>query len=306
MTSLPYPYFVKDIPVDASNGRAALPAVGTCRFDPSTCFDPSEYRAICDKNREQALVDTDTPETKKENEKLKKKYMKQGVAMASTYLQKTLQLDVSVVDVQVVVTAEDVLTTDGCLAACLLDAGCTAIVMDGTHVEAMDVAKIPRERLIAHFDDESVATEESVVAALVHAGTISVFLPDHSLDTVERILSLVPEKNDKVSFVMACGEDVEAMCTTVAAISKKCKDWKGHIGLIDPPVKCLGLCFAACMKTDRADGLYTTVVCTRCEEALGFVYSSKVRDGWDRSDREWTTRLSCIHLIQFIPNSFVL
>jgi hypothetical protein len=30
------------------------------------------------------------------------------------------------------------------------------------------------------------------------------------------------------------------------------------------------------MKTDRADGLYTTVVCTRSGEALGLVYSSKV------------------------------
>ena len=276
MTSLPFPYFVHDTPVDAAQGRAALSAVGTCRVDPSTCCDSTEYRALCEKNREQALVDTDTPETKSEHEKLKKKFMKQGVAMASTYLQKTLQLDVSVVDVQFVLKSDDVLGTDGCVAACLLDAGCAAIVMDGTNVKAMDAAKIPRERLMAHFDDERYATADVVSEALIHSGTISVALTHHSLETVDRILALVPDKKDKVVFTLACSGSDEDMCRTVAAISKKCQDYKGKIGLVDPTPTCLGLCFAACMKTDREDGLYTTVVCTRSDEALGLVYSSKV------------------------------
>ena len=277
MTSLPFPYFLHHTPVDAANGRAALSAVGTCRVDPSTCFvETTEFRAICEKNREQALVDTDTPETKSDNEKLKKKFMKQGVAMASTYLQKTLQLDVSVVDVQVVLSSEDVLGTDGCVAACLLDAGCAAIVMDGTNGEAMDAAKIPRERLVAHFADEHQATPDAVSKALVHSGTISVALTSNSLETVDRVLALVPEKKDKVVFIMARYGSDEDMCTSVSAISKKCKDYKGKIGLVDPTPTCLGLCFAACMKTDREDGLYTTVVCTRSDEALGLVYSSKV------------------------------
>jgi len=283
MTSLPFPCFVRDTPVDAAQGRAALSAVGTCRVDPSTttCGDSTDFRAIRDKNREQALVDTDTPETKSEHEKLKKKFMKQGVAMASTYLEKTLQLDVSVVDVQFVLASDDVLGTDGCLAACLLDAGCAAIVMDGTNVQAMDAAKIPRERLMAHFDDEGQATADAVAQALVHSGTISVALSHHSLETVDRILALVPETKDRVVFTLACsGSDDEEMCRTVSAISKKCHDYKGKIGLVDPTPTCLGLCFAACMKTDREDGLYTTVVCTRSDEALGLVYSSKVGTIW--------------------------
>jgi hypothetical protein len=289
MTSLPFPYFVKDSPVDVTSHRAALSAVGTCRLDPSTCVvDIAEYRAIGDKNREQALVDTDTPETKKENEKLKKKYMKQGVAMASTFLQQTLQLDVSVVDVQLVLAADDVLGTDGCLAACFLDAGCAAIVLDGTHVDAMDAAKIPRERLIAQFD-ENQATADAVLVALTLAGTISVALISNSLETVDKILALVPEKKDKVSFTLASIGGDEEMCGTVSAISKKCKDGKGNIGLVDPTANRLGLCFAACMKTDREDGLYTTVVCTRSDEALGLVYSSKVR----RLDQCRMIRFSC-------------
>merc|ERR1712238_520964 len=44
---------------------------------------------------------------------------------------------------------------------------------------------------------------------------------------------------------------------------------------VDPSPQQLGLSYAACIRTDRADGLYTTVVCTRSGEALGLVYSSK-------------------------------
>lgn len=36
-----------------------------------------------------------------------------------------------------------------------------------------------------------------------------------------------------------------------------------------------GSCFAACARTDRTDGLYTTVVCDASGKALGLVYSSK-------------------------------
>jgi hypothetical protein len=49
--------------------------------------------------------------------------------------------------------------------------------------------------------------------------------------------------------------------------------------LVDPSASDLGLSFSACMRTDREDGLYTTVVCTRSGEALGLVYSSKVSPG---------------------------
>lgn len=276
MTSLPYPCFIHESPVNATENRAALAAVGRCRFDPATCCDPAEYRAICGKNREQALVDTDAPETKDENKKLKKKFMKEGVAMASTFLQDTLQLDVSVVDLQIVVAAEDIIGTDGCLAACLLDAGCAAIVMDATNTEAMNAAKIPRDRLVAHFDDATRSSSEAVSAALSLAGTISIGIADNSLDIVDTILAQVQDKEDKVSFQLATMTKSDDVPKLVSEISKKCKDGKGSIGLIDPTAMELGLSYAACMKTDREDGLFTTVVCTRTDEALGLVYSSKV------------------------------
>lgn len=143
----------------------------------------------------------------------------------------------------------------------------------------MDAAKIPRERVVATFL-ENTATSEAVAAALSFANTVSVELSskDNSLETVDRMLSLVPEKKEKLVFQLS--SDVIKACddlpSFVSQISKKCKDAKGSILLVDPSATDLGLSYAACMKTDRDDGLYTTVVCTRSGEALGLVYSSKV------------------------------
>jgi hypothetical protein len=279
MTSLPFPCFVNEIPIDAENNRAALPAVGRCRITPSSfTATVEEYRAICDKNKEQAFVDTDTSETKDENKKLKKKYMKQGVAMASKYLRETLKLDVSIIAIEAVVDPRDIIETDGCLAACLLDAGCSAIVIPGMELEAMDAAKIPRERIVAHFPMEQRASSEAVSAALALAGTISIeLLGDNPLDCVDELLSECPDEKDKVSFLLTPGRVPDLrLQSIVASISKKCKDFKGKVGLLNPSATTLGLCYSACMRTDRDDGLYTTVVCTRSGEALGLVYSSKV------------------------------
>lgn len=278
MASLPFPCFEQQNPVDSENNRAALVAVGRCRFSPSTCSN-EDFRDICAKTKEHALVDTATSETKDENKKLKKKYMKQGVAMASKYLRETLKLDVSIVDVEISVESKDITETDGCLAACMLDAGCSAIVVEGTAVDAMDAAKIPRERIVAHFK-EGQATPDAVTAALAFAGTISVELSNNSLDTVDKVLSMIPDKKDNASFQLSTSNlATQELTEIVSKISKKCKDGKGRISLVDPSASDLGLSFSACMRTDREDGLYTTVVCTRSGEALGLVYSSKVSPG---------------------------
>ena len=169
MSCLPFPSFVDQIPVDASNKRAALSASGSCRIAPLTCAPEFEkdFEDIFNKNKEQALVDSMEGDiSKDEKKKLKKKYMKQGVAMATTYLTKSLQLDVSVVNVQIVLDAKMIVETDGCLSACFLDAGCTAIVIDGKNLEAMDAAKIPKERIVASFPGVDNTSQEDVTSAL--------------------------------------------------------------------------------------------------------------------------------------------
>jgi len=303
MTSIPYPTFIYQLPIDVENGRAALPSVGKCRIHPATCTaNTSEFRAIVAKNAEQAAVST-TFQNKSEEDAakaLKKKFMKQGVAMATAYLTETLKLDVSVVNVEIFLSSEDLVNTDGCIAACFLDAGCAAIVADGLNLEALDIAKIPKNRMVAHFQhpfaSSSYATSDSdvctkgmkdgITLAAELASIVSVELsksdnPD--AESIVEILRFEAQKQEELGFQLIvqfnpadCNYDSdEDLAAMVAAISKACKDGHGNISIVDPTANQLGLSFAACMKTDRQDGLFTTVVCTRSGEALGLVYSSK-------------------------------
>lgn len=294
MASLPFPSFVNQIPVDASNARAALVAVGTCRISPrtyggglATGATKDDFEAIVAKTKQQASVDVAVDHTadvdvdkNQQAKKLQKKYMKEGVAMASRYLRETLQLDVSCIHVQIVLGVQDVLETDGCVCACFLDAGCAAVVVQGSHVEALDACKVPRERIIATFDYvEDKITQDAISAALALAHTINVVLSPGTSTTGEadQILALLPEPHNKVIFELQPSSYTlqEDLTGIVAAISQKTKDNKGSVALVDPATNDLGMAYAACMKTDRDDGLYTTVVCTRSGEALGLVYSSK-------------------------------
>ena len=266
MTSVPYPSFVKQVPV---NTDKALVAVGKCRICPETCTtDNKEYRAIVDKCIQQANQDDKT---------MLKKYMKQGVAMAKIYLMETLQLDVSIIDVEVMVTADDLTKSDGCLASCLLDAGCHAIVTDGTNLEAMDAAKIPRDRLVAHFS--SCPTAENIASASLLASIVSVQGEDNnaSLEQLIAISNLADSRNVKM-VIQVHPDDCNGTNVLESMVGEVSKHG-ATIALVDPTATQLGLSYAACMKTDRPDGLFTTVVCTRAGEALGLVYSSKVWGG---------------------------
>ncbi|VEU36793.1 unnamed protein product [Pseudo-nitzschia multistriata] len=273
MSCLPFPSFVDQVPVDKSNNRAGLCAAGTCRIHPLTCANAhkDEYLAIIAKNKEQASVDGSSAD-KDEKKKLKKKYMKQGVAMASDYMTKSLQLDPTVVSVQMSIESSTIVETDGCITACFLDAGCTHIAIDGTNLEALDAARIPRERIVASFGSIESCGKDEITAALALAATISV--PVTNLEQVDAVMSSVPDAHDKVIFELSSPDDAPATLEFIAAIAKKCKDHKGKIALVDPDATILGKSYCACARTDRPDGLYTTVVCTRNNEALGLVYSA--------------------------------
>jgi phosphoribosyl-ATP pyrophosphohydrolase / phosphoribosyl-AMP cyclohydrolase / histidinol dehydrogenase len=118
---------------------------------------------------------------------------------------------------------------------------------------------------------------------LAYASTISVTLPtglenDKMMEIVDKVLSLVSNTSDRVAFDLlypTVSAPLEGLTELVSHISKRCKDGKGSIALVDPTATELGMSYAACIKTDRDDGLYSTVVCTRTGEALGLVYSSK-------------------------------
>ena len=67
---------------------------------------------------------------------------------------------------------------------------------------------------------------------------------------------------------------IDDLASEVSSLSKAIGENRGYVTLVDPTAEQLGRCYAACMRTDRTDGLYPTVVCTRGNEALGLVYSS--------------------------------
>jgi hypothetical protein len=352
MTSVPYPVFVTQIPVDKqSTNRCALTAVGRCRIHPETCVPTGkeEYRAICSKTWEQAKASTATLAAKaavkedaaasgnkkkdatKNNatagtttdpvldaaleqiKKLKKKYMKQGVAMASRFLQSTCGIDVSIVNVEVVLNAKDIIETEGCLAGCWLDAGCSAIVIEGTNVAAMEIAGVPRDRIIAHFDGTMVEQDGTrmlqkwIPKVLPWASTISLELSTDKYSfekTVPKVISLVQDHHDHVIFQLqttTTNHSTDEIAQMVAQISVHAKDGKGSIALVDPTAKTLGCSFAACMKTDRKDGLFTTVVCTRSGEALGLVYSSKVRLLWNKKKQRLEQHTSHWNICRAVP-----
>lgn len=211
--------------------------------------------------------------------------MKQSVALAKSYLESFCGVDVSIIDVEIVLPVKDVLESDGCLCACFLDAGCDRIVLEvdemqslGGVMEAVDVARLPKGRVVIHFVDLGGfnecfdASRECIGESF---GVVSV-ATDADVAVMKTVAdSIVKGKEFKFVIQLSSSQDDAALQDTIGAFAKSVKEDQGHITLIDPTAQQLGLCYASCLKTDRADGLYTTVVCTRSNEALGLVYSNK-------------------------------
>lgn len=277
---VPFPTFDRNSPADGQ----ALSAVGRCRVNPLTCTpNADEFNAIIAKNLEQANVDdtAQDPKVKDENKKLKKKYMKQGVAMAQTYLINTLQLDVSIVCVEIVIDANSIIKTDGCIVSCFLDAGCDKIAVSGNKdlmLQALDAARVPRERLVAHLEEVSDDVISSVLpfVASVSVAYISKVTMDGCKDIINQISKVVGENSKTITVHIQVPSSTNV--DIVASVSSFCSEKEtpmGTLSLIDPSAHELGMAYVSCIRTDRPDGLFTTVVCTRSNEALGLVYSSK-------------------------------
>lgn len=203
--------------------------------------------------------------------------------MTSSYLTNTLGIDVSIIDVEIVLNIDTIIETDGCLASCFLDAGCAYVVVrvkeeDGgleKALDACDATRVPKERLVLHYKSgsmsEKVGNKMDDIASRV--GTLS--LQMNCADCKEQPLPIVPKGLKCVAQISIGDVSDGDLITSVSSLSKSIGENKGSITIVDPTAEQLGLCFAACMRTDRPDGLYTTVVCTRSNEALGLVYSSK-------------------------------
>ena len=249
----------------------SIACVGKCRIQTS---ESKEFEALILKNIERVKAEAEekTPEQKK----LCKKLMKQSVAECSSWLNSIV--DVSVIDLEVCVSGKAVLDTDGLIVQCLMDAGAAAVVFsneDNQLLDIINVARVPCERVCAHFNNlEECMNNESFQSISSLVTSISVGLPNLSEDSLSTFQTFLTD-NIAITKNLRVVAQVEAYLgdssTQVNAFSKKDID----VLLVDPTPNDLGLSFAACIRTDRPDGLYTTVVCSRGGEALGLVYSSK-------------------------------
>lgn len=303
MVCLPYPTFLHS-PTVAPTSQS-LHAVGRARIHPLTCpgkssdgdgggtgeGSPSSPQSAVDEYQSiisLCLLQSQTDEST--NEKLRKRYMKESVAKASSYLTSTLGLDVSIIDVEIVLNIDSIIQTDGCLVSCFLDAGCAAVVVrvkqheenDGNDgddglskaLEACDVARVPRERLILHCKDDMFPhVINRMEAVQTRVGTVSLQIMDPNVaDSVVNTVSTTMADDMKWVFQITMTNSEALM----SKVSQSMGENSASITLVDPTPEQLGLCYASCLRSDRPDGLFTTVVCTRSNEALGLVYSSKV------------------------------
>jgi phosphoribosyl-ATP pyrophosphohydrolase/phosphoribosyl-AMP cyclohydrolase/histidinol dehydrogenase len=272
MTSVPYGCFSSS----TTSLIPSLTAVGRCRIDLS---HKAAFRSIVEKNKQQAMVQLDDSiENETDRNKLQKKFMKEGVAMAKAFMEETLRLDVSIVDVEFVLEASDVIETDGCICACLLDAGCQTIVCQD--LEALKACRLPCSRVMGStvYNGDMDELRTTILQVKEYCSMLSIHLNQSSHISQESISDLLAKlETDGLHIVVHLSpaqclqEDLHSL---VAFVCAALKEGAGTVCLQDPSVEQLGRSFASCLKTDRTDGLYTTVVCTRNGEALGLVYSS--------------------------------
>jgi phosphoribosyl-ATP pyrophosphohydrolase/phosphoribosyl-AMP cyclohydrolase/histidinol dehydrogenase len=291
-TFTPYPTFHRLSP--ASSGH--LSALGRCQVDPMTCTENAdEFQAILLKAIAQSEVDdgVSDPDQNSANKKLKKKYMKQSVAMAQSYLSETLNVDASIINVEIVLESSMIIDSDGCLASCFLDAGCDKVVLKSQGypdmLKALEITRLPKERLMVQFDlvyvNQLIESTPNVISNIASfTNSISVGgIKDLDLESSTTLIShlgnaVEPSLNSTDLMVVLQVPSIDNVGSFVSSISKFCQQDttpKGTVSIVDTTSQILGMAFAECIRTDRPDSLYTTVVCTRSGEALGLVYSSK-------------------------------
>lgn len=172
----------------------------------------------------------------------------------------------------------------------LLDAGAQA-VMVGTRAEPAFLAAFPRERLIAALDARSGRLavrgwkEDAGADALTRLKELSPYVGAFLLTSIERegglggldlsyakaALAAAAEAGFRGRLCFAGGISDAAEVAELDALGADAQVGMAlYKGLLDPAEA-----FAACLRSDRPDGLWPTAVCDERGIALGLVYSSK-------------------------------
>mmetsp|Transcript_40317 Transcript_40317/g.78852 ORF Transcript_40317/g.78852 Transcript_40317/m.78852 type:complete len:458 (-) Transcript_40317:51-1424(-) len=191
-----------------------------------------------------------------------------AASSAATSLLKSYGVDVSVVATEVgPMPPADVASTGGRILTAFLDAAAAYVVLDGHYLASLPAdagMEVDRARLVADFTPWSGAadgdppTASEVAAASRWAG--DVVLPSADLPQAPSDTHLIVRLQDPAPTVVA---ELAARGARVL------------LGPAPPSAAVFAASLCSTFRTDRPDGLFTTVVCGRAHgEALGLVYSS--------------------------------
>ena len=192
-------------------------------------------------------------------------------------------LDTTIIDAEFVLGDKDILDTNGEIITQLLDAGIHQIIIDIPSSEEKEYTALqailfnfPRGRLGVHYPSlESIYEHQDFLTLVEKISVPYKRLDDLNLfwDLNSSIQDCLMEEN-RLVFVTSISEDHVGIASSLslALFEKKVGV---SLALLDPTSQQLGECYTACIRCDRKDGLFSTVVCTRDMHALGLVYSSK-------------------------------
>jgi phosphoribosyl-AMP cyclohydrolase len=168
----------------------------------------------------------------------------------------------------------------------LLDAGAAKIVVSKSQLP--ELADIPAERLIVRMSEDQVATPAGIediadsVAGIILDSSFTLSVDPESLKSIVNSLrkSYLPTGGEKTFYLQYSSTTAQPTIAelkslallsiepiiTVNQLTNSPKDYPNHLSVAQ--IALLGA------KTDRPDGLYSTIVVDERGHALGLVYSS--------------------------------
>eukprot|EP00518_Triparma_eleuthera_P015646 CAMPEP_0197553374 /NCGR_PEP_ID=MMETSP1320-20131121/8757_1 /TAXON_ID=91990 /ORGANISM="Bolidomonas sp., Strain RCC2347" /LENGTH=399 /DNA_ID=CAMNT_0043114119 /DNA_START=32 /DNA_END=1228 /DNA_ORIENTATION=- len=215
--------------------------------------------------------------TDEDDKKLKKTKLKEATKLARILLDKTA--DCSICSIEVSLPLPPILSTSGLLASTFLDSGASQVVIPlDKSLSGVSAARLPKERVVGSLTREGLekgwedieGLREKVAGVCIECGDCNEEEASAAARSLSATFSSLPP-----TFTLV------VVCPSSSAPPPTLLSWRsGHAlrvraCLTDATAAALGGGFCDACKTDRSDGLYTTVVCSRSGVALGLVYSSR-------------------------------
>jgi len=198
-----------------------------------------------------------------------------------------LNLDVTFVYVEFILSLKDIYLSDGELLVMCLDCGIEKVFISIDKEEKIEEDKLvemlfglPRHRLGIHFKCLCLSDFEGKIymdfSRVIKTFSVDItFLEEVKVDSLWSYYVLSREEDIEINFCIS--PDIKELSEVTFDLFQKTQKskYKVFFTLLNPTPIQFGESYTACIKSDRKDKLYTTVVCDAQGHALGLVYSSK-------------------------------